>query len=318
MATYYANSETGDDSNAGTVAGAPLQTLAAVLAKQSSGKHVAHLVGDFTAESEDIGTAYWVLVGEESATTTLTVTTAMFSAAENYQTFKHLTISGDTAGYLNANNSAFVDCEFGAVRPFGSYYVISTAVNCKFTGSGSLNNVYGSFMHCELYGSVSTGNANDAFFTNCLFTGNGATSVSCSQRAVFTNCTFYNQAFVQASSSDFGYYTNCVFHGGDVDRGATQPRGQYNYLYSCVLLENCAGWNGTAYFTQGHNDYTDLAADPYPNAGSGDFTPSAEVQALTDARGRYPGCQLTPVVSSGGGGDTVTAALHPLALTGRR
>lgn len=302
MATYFANSVTGNDANAGTEA-APLQTLAAVLAKQASGQHVVHLVGDFTASAIDISTARWSFVGESRAATSITVTTALFTASELYQTFKHLRISGDVSGYFNANIVTLIDCEFGSVRAINFYNTV-LADRCTF--GGSLSNVYGAFSDCTFRSSVSGGNANAISFANCLFIGTGSQTFAAHQRVLVTSCTFYGFIHVQASSAQFGSYSRCVFHGGDTDRGATLPRGQYGYLYGCAALDNSAGWLGTTYFTQGHNDYTDLTEDPYPNAAAGDFSPSAELAALLDSEGRYPGYQpvaAAVLVASAGLGD---------------
>ena len=170
--------------------------------------------------------------------------------------------------------------------------------NCEFRGC---RYIYSSpsftpplFERCIFYNATpyfsalgtlggTTYNAKSYLFKNCIFadtTGSGKTTIE----------------GLSASVS----IRDCVF----VDSAGTALSGLFNEVSAYYY-----GMSPGSPTTMGDNSITALAEDPYPNRGSGDWTPSAELAAITGSDGLTPGA-----VQAAGGGST----LHPLYATGRK
>lgn len=296
MATYYADSVNGSDTNDGLSWATAKATIPAALALQTSGNHVLFLRNGFTITSGvTIDSASWSIRGESVGSASITLSVAWQSSSTLRHYFHLITFYANAAPSFNASTVFLSNCTVNSSVSWFPAYRSLIAQSSTLNG-GAISNPTIIATRCTFIScSIALANNTAHSFNECIFSSTGIDSYGNSN---VSQCSFWNSAIFDRNFQSL--YRNCVFARSSAPAAyglQFQFATSVYYFSGCVLFNALANPTTPAFLL--YNAPTTLGSNPFVNPTSGDFSPSAALAAVVGDDGRTPGA--IPAAASAGG-----------------
>jgi hypothetical protein len=331
VATYYVDADSGSDANDGSI-GSPWLTLQYALtnATWTNGVRLVisgtHAITTTLTSSSSVTQPLFLVAGTDCV---ISWETAMITGNSHW-TWDGVSIVHNNSGaaYPTGRQHQFVDCtltrgalssghiiygmqetswircviDYGAI--YGQFRIQADAYikDCTFLGDLLVVSVAGKVV---IENTKFSGNSS---FASMVSVGGAGGSIHL-DHCTFVDCDDASAKLV--ASQGYGLHvTNCVF--SNIDNALTS--GSYfglwdgNYQFDTSTIGS-----GAAFASADSISLIALSADPYPNRGTGDWTPSAELSAIVGSDGLTPGA----IQATGGGGQTLAQLQRGIRLGNR-